>query len=59
MNIVLTGGGSGGHIAPVLAVAHELKKQSPKSRIIYIGQRGDALLDVIKQHAAINKIKTI
>lgn len=59
MNIVLTGGGSGGHIAPVLAVAHELKKQSPKSRIIYIGQRGDALLDVVKQHAAVDEVRTV
>ncbi len=44
--IVLTGGGSGGHITPVLAVAAELKHRQPDSRIIYIGQRGDSLLDI-------------
>jgi len=29
-----------------LAVAHELKKQRPDAEIIYIGQRGDKLLDI-------------
>lgn len=44
--IVLTGGGSGGHIIPVLAVAAELKRRSPGARIIYVGQRGDQLGDI-------------
>lgn len=42
----MTGGGSGGHITPILAVAHELKRLSPHAEVIYIGQRGDALADV-------------
>src|SRR4051812_13236879 len=46
MTIVLTGGGSGGHITPLLAVAAELKKQQPETRLIYIGQRGDGLGDI-------------
>lgn len=37
--IILTGGGTGGHITPLLAVAHELKKQDPSCHIIYIGER--------------------
>ena len=48
MTIVLTGGGSGGHITPILAVAAELKKQLPDARLVYIGQRGDRL----KRHPA-------
>jgi UDP-N-acetylglucosamine--N-acetylmuramyl-(pentapeptide) pyrophosphoryl-undecaprenol N-acetylglucosamine transferase len=43
LTIVLTGGGSGGHITPILAVAAEIKKQAPKSNIIYIGQKGDRM----------------
>jgi UDP-N-acetylglucosamine--N-acetylmuramyl-(pentapeptide) pyrophosphoryl-undecaprenol N-acetylglucosamine transferase len=46
MTIVVTGAGSGGHITPVLAVAHELKKQQEDIRIVYIGQKGDSLADV-------------
>lgn len=34
MKILLTGGGSGGHITPLLAVAHELKRIQPNIVII-------------------------
>jgi UDP-N-acetylglucosamine--N-acetylmuramyl-(pentapeptide) pyrophosphoryl-undecaprenol N-acetylglucosamine transferase len=44
--IVMTGGGSGGHITPILAVAAELKQREPSVRIIYIGQKGDSLGDI-------------
>jgi UDP-N-acetylglucosamine--N-acetylmuramyl-(pentapeptide) pyrophosphoryl-undecaprenol N-acetylglucosamine transferase len=37
----LTGGGSGGHITPLLSLAQELKSQAPDCRIIYIGHKGD------------------
>ncbi len=37
----MTGGGSGGHITPLLSLAQELRKLSPESRIIYIGHKGD------------------
>src|SRR5579863_1547661 len=39
--IVLTGGGTGGHITPLLSLARELKNQSPDCRIVYIGYKGD------------------
>ncbi len=39
--IALSGGGSGGHIIPLLSLAHELKKSAPDSEIIYIGHKGD------------------
>ncbi|HSX16189.1 MAG TPA: glycosyltransferase [Candidatus Saccharimonadales bacterium] len=42
----MTGGGSGGHITPILAVAHELKRLRPDAEIIYIGQKGDKLSDI-------------
>ena len=37
----MTGGGSGGHITPLLSLAHALKEISPQTRVIYIGLRGD------------------
>lgn len=37
--IILTGGGTGGHITPLLAVAHQLKQKDPQCHIIYIGER--------------------
>lgn len=55
----MTGGGSGGHITPILAVATELKQLQPNVQLIYIGQTGDSLSDVPAAHAAIDKVYTI
>lgn len=52
----MTGGGSGGHITPVLAVAHELKQQQPDAEIIYIALQGDSLADLPAQHPSIDKV---
>jgi UDP-N-acetylglucosamine--N-acetylmuramyl-(pentapeptide) pyrophosphoryl-undecaprenol N-acetylglucosamine transferase len=37
----LTGGGSGGHITPLLSLAHALKTKNPNCNIVYIGHKGD------------------
>ncbi len=55
----MTGGGSGGHITPILAVAGELKKLRPDARLIYIGQRGDQLLDVPGNSPFIDEVYTV
>lgn len=55
MRIVLTGGGSGGHITPVLAVAHQLKLLQPDCETIYIGQKGDSLSDIPAQDPDIDQ----
>ena len=39
--IVITGGGTAGHITPLIAVAKEIYAIEPNAKIIYIGQRGD------------------
>jgi UDP-N-acetylglucosamine--N-acetylmuramyl-(pentapeptide) pyrophosphoryl-undecaprenol N-acetylglucosamine transferase len=59
MRIVVTGGGSGGHITPILAVAHELKQIDPKTEIIYIGQTGDSLGDIPAQDPNIDRTLTV
>lgn len=42
--MLLVGGGSGGHITPPLAVAHELKKRHPDTVIHYAIEKGSKFL---------------
>jgi len=39
---IFTGGGSGGHVSPALAVAAALKKKHPDAKIIYVGIKNKA-----------------
>ncbi len=55
----MTGGGSGGHITPVLAVARELKKIRPDAVIEYISQTGDPLADVAEQDKNIARMYSV
>ena len=57
--VILTGGGTGGHITPLLAVASELKKLRPDIRIVYIGQKGGVLGDVTESHPAIDEVYAV
>ena len=57
--VLLTGGGSGGHITPLLAVAAELKQLQPELRLVYVGQRGDRLGDIPAQDASIDEAYTV
>lgn len=41
LRILLTGGGTGGHIYPLIAVANEIRKQRPNADFRYAGSPGD------------------
>ncbi len=40
MRIILTGGGTGGHVTPAIAIGEELRSEYPSSEILFIGRRG-------------------
>ncbi|WP_300408315.1 undecaprenyldiphospho-muramoylpentapeptide beta-N-acetylglucosaminyltransferase [Lagierella sp.] len=40
MKIVVTGGGTGGHIYPAIAIIEEFQKQYPDTKVLYIGRKG-------------------
>lgn len=40
MRIMITGGGTGGHISPGLAVLHELQRRDAQLRVQWVGRRG-------------------
>ena len=37
MRVIVTGGGTGGHIYPALAIADKLKETDPEAQILYVG----------------------
>ena len=39
MKIVVTGGGSGGHVYPAIAIADKFMEKNPENEILYIGYR--------------------
>jgi UDP-N-acetylglucosamine--N-acetylmuramyl-(pentapeptide) pyrophosphoryl-undecaprenol N-acetylglucosamine transferase len=59
MKIVVTGGGSGGHITPILAVAQELRRIQAVHEVVYIGQRGDKLADIPAADPNIDSVYTV
>jgi len=37
---IISGGGTGGHIFPALAIANEVKKRDPEAEILFVGAKG-------------------
>lgn len=40
MNVIISGGGTGGHIYPAIAIANELKVLDPSTEILFVGAEG-------------------
>jgi UDP-N-acetylglucosamine--N-acetylmuramyl-(pentapeptide) pyrophosphoryl-undecaprenol N-acetylglucosamine transferase len=40
MKIIISGGGTGGHIYPAIAIAHTLKRHDPSAAILFVGASG-------------------
>lgn len=50
MKIVMTGGGTGGHIYPALAIADKFVQRDPKTEILYIGSEDRLEREVVPKH---------
>ncbi|HJV44820.1 MAG TPA: undecaprenyldiphospho-muramoylpentapeptide beta-N-acetylglucosaminyltransferase [Bacillota bacterium] len=47
MRVVLTGGGTGGHIYPALALAKQIREHHPDAEILYIGSKKGLEADIV------------
>lgn len=48
-NIILSGGGTGGHIYPAIAIANELKSRYPKSKFLFVGAKDRMEMEKVPQ----------
>jgi UDP-N-acetylglucosamine--N-acetylmuramyl-(pentapeptide) pyrophosphoryl-undecaprenol N-acetylglucosamine transferase len=47
--VILTGGGTGGHVNPALAIAEGIRKRKPDTRFLYVGVRGKAESVIVRR----------
>ena len=40
LNVLVSGGGTGGHIFPALSIANEVRRRHPDARILFVGAEG-------------------
>ena len=47
MNIIVSGGGTGGHIYPALTIIRAIQRREPSARILYVGGRRGLEADIV------------
>ncbi len=56
---MLIGGGSGGHITPLRAVAHEIKQLYPAATVIAVCEKGSAFVNIYKKSPDIDAVEQV
>ncbi|MEN9700500.1 MAG: hypothetical protein RLZZ301_1698 [Bacteroidota bacterium] len=47
--VIISGGGTGGHIFPAVAIADEIKRRNPDAAILFIGAKGKMEMEKVPQ----------
>lgn len=50
LKVIISGGGTGGHIFPALAVAGALRELNKENEILFVGARGKMEMEKVSQH---------
>ena len=50
MRVIITAGGTGGHIYPALAIVNKIKEKEPNSEILYIGTHNRMEKEIVPKH---------
>ena len=40
LKVIVSGGGTGGHIFPAVSIANAIKRQHPEAEILFVGAEG-------------------
>ena len=47
--IIISGGGTGGHIFPAISIANEIMRKDPNAEILFVGALGKMEMDRVPQ----------
>ena len=50
IRMVISGGGTGGHLFPAIAIAQRVKELSPLSEVLFVGANGKIEMDKVPQY---------
>ena len=50
MRVIVSAGGTGGHIYPAIAIINKIKEREPNSEILYIGTHNRMEKDIVPKH---------
>ncbi len=50
MKIIMTGGGTGGHIYPAITIADKIRRRHPDAEILFVGTRRGMEKDIVPHH---------
>lgn len=59
MKVIMTGGGTGGHIYPAIAIAEKIKEKRPEAEIIFVGTKKGLEKDLVPQNGYPIKFITV
>ena len=54
---IISGGGTGGHIFPAIAIADEIKRRNPDVKILFVGAEGKMEMENIMKQNGTNNTK--
>ena len=49
INIIISGGGTGGHIYPAIAIANEIKLRYPEAKFLFVGAKDRMEMEKVPQ----------
>jgi len=50
MRLILSGGGTGGHVYPAIAIANKIKEYHPDAEILFVGTRAGIEAEIVPKY---------
>ena len=56
LRVIISGGGTGGHIFPAIAIANEVRSKRPDAEILFVGAEGRMEMQRVPAAATASKV---